>query len=802
MARVGRGHAGWITAVSFAAAAFAQQPAVRATGRACDENGKPVAGAAVGAFGPYQFVDTQALLAHPTTTTADDGSFAIAVGPAFLYGCVVVAAPRRQACALRLDDRLATDGGELAPVLLVPGASLTGRVRDESGAPLAGARVAITSSIADRAVPTASLRAGAVSAGNGIFTVPCVPRTGMRLVVECTGYLTESRLVAQETPADIALRKVGVVHGRVVDAAGEPVAGADVHPITVETRDGYEQVRSAADGTFVVTVPGTGRFRIGAGLRNGDAYREFSSGLLHGAADDVVVGEPAARDARATIEVVVVDAATRAPIETFGLSVQAGGAVDESTMFMHSLQRRDYRSKANVVAAAQNGRAPAVVVDAPGHAFEVVPVPYDQTGPLVVALGPEAVLTGTVVDDETGQPLAGVAVRALPVGRGGSGSGGMAEQSGPRTDKDGRYRVGGLRPGNYRVQAHAPDRVASAPASAKVELGRETTLRLTVPKRRWFEFELTGDLPDGAPCRVSFGIGMTFHGSPQGYQHYLQEPPPLQVTHAGKVRFGPVGSGSRSLQLFVPSRTRVGTGTMLHLGDLEPDVPATIALPVLDRHLVRGRVALPDHVPSERIAVAARPVVEKGRERFLLWQEEPNVAGVDGSGGFVLDLPAGSYRVQVFDLLTGIAFHTEEQPVAVGKDMPQLVLKPEVHWLELDLAPAAPGGEVVLQSIGVDLPRPGASLDAFLQSWGGSNDVEHGSVPFRAGAVHERWLVPAAAHVAIKAYQTFEILQPWAQGYSGKVVDEASLDVSAPVAHVTLKVPPPPSDEELLQQKR
>src|SRR5262249_46566767 len=155
---VGRRCAGWLTAASLAVTAAAQQPATRMTGRACDENGKPVAGAAVGAFGPNQFVDTQALLAHPTATTADDGSYPIEADAPFGSGStVVVAAPRRQACALHFDRGLARRRSELETAVLVPGATLSGRVRDEAGAPLAGAHVAITSSITDWGIRTTSL---------------------------------------------------------------------------------------------------------------------------------------------------------------------------------------------------------------------------------------------------------------------------------------------------------------------------------------------------------------------------------------------------------------------------------------------------------------------------------------------------------------------------------------------------------------------------------------------------------------------------------------------------------------------
>jgi protocatechuate 3,4-dioxygenase beta subunit len=802
--------AGWFVGAALLGAAAAQEPRAAAarpiTGHVYDEHGKPFAGAAVGAFGPQQFVDTALLLAHPTTTTAADGSYAIAVDTTFASGNVVIAAPRRQACAIRVGDEPVRDGGDLADALLVPGASLTGRVRDATGAPLAGVRIAITSSIADRWISDVTLLAGAISDAQGIFTVPCVPRTGMRLCACADGYLTEARLVAQQTPADLTLRSVGMVRGKVVDTRGAPVAGASVYGVTVETRDDEAPPRSAADGSFALTVPTTGRFRVAADCRvtAGD-YRQFSSGLLHGPADGVVVVETKAtgNDVRA-FEVVVVDAATKAPIDQFGLSQDTGNVQDTQRMlFHHSLQRREYRGKASL--SATDRESTAVVVDAPGHAFEVVTVPDDLTGPLVVALGPEAVLTGRVVDAETNQPIAGVAVRALPAG-GGIGEGGTAEQCGPKTDAHGVYRVGGLRPGSYSVQAHAADRVASAPVTATVEVGRATTLDLEVPKRRWLEFELTGPFPEGSPCRVSWGPATQDNG-PRGFEHSVPEPAPFALTHKGTYRIGPVGRGTRQLQIWLPSRARVGTGTAVPLADLDPDRgPVTVAMPDLAREFVRGRVLLAEHVPSERVAVVANKMQEKGPAPFAPWFERPNIAGIDDGGNFVLDLPTGSYRLQLFDVETGIAFHTEEQPMAVAKGMAPIALRPECHWLELDLVPEQRGDDVVLQSFGVELPWPADSAgSAFLHSWGyhwgSGGDIEQGSVEFRVGAAHQRWLVPRA-RLALTARQTSEILQPWAGGFAGKVVAAETLDVTLPVHHVTLTIPPPPSDEVLLQQKR
>src|SRR5262249_34393955 len=161
--------------------------------------------------------------------------------------------------------------------------------------------------------------------------------------------------------------------------------------------------------------------------------------------------------------------------------------------------------------------------------------------------------------------------------------------------------------------------------------------------------------------------------SGQGIYYPVQEPPPLVVTKAGKVRFGPVGEGTRTLQVFVPSRTRAGAGTTLQLGELSPDQPSTIDMPELDRQLVRGRAVLAEPRASERMGVVAR--AGRTRPETLFSSDQPNVAGLDGDGNFVLDLPAGSYRLLLFDLETGIAFHGEGLKVTQG--MAPLLVRPE-----------------------------------------------------------------------------------------------------------------------------
>lgn len=761
------------------------------TGRVVDEDGKPIAGAAVGAFTAYDFVDTAQLLKEPQVTTAADGTYRILVAGESGHVMLVLAAAGRQSCVLQIDDERATLGGAVGDTLLMPGARLMGRVRGADGAPLGGVRIRVEAGIDDPYDVKVRLLAGAVSDDQGIFSVPCVPRTGMRLCADADGYLQETMLVAQESPIDLSLKPVGMVRGKVVDAGGAAVAGIQVHGVTGEARDRFQSVLSAADGSFAVTVPSPGRFRI-AGHELQPPYRQFSSGLLHGAGDGVVVRllEPDVVSAR-TLEVTVVDAATKAPIPEFQLAeVQGDPSNLQAVMFESGRALRAQQTKAEVKLTES---LEGILVAAAGHGFEVVPVSADERGPLRVELGPEAVLIGSVTDAETGKPMPGVAVQALPKGDC-SGGFGRAEDAGPLSDAQGNYRIPGLRPGEYGVQAHAAGRAASPVSNVSLRSGADNKLDLGVPKSRWLDFELTGSLPVGPGCQLRIG-GAMFHGSSKtGYSHYVPLPPPLPLARTGAYRLGPVGSGAFELQLFVPSRTRIGTGTTLRLGEIDPDRGGKkIALPDLTCRILRGRVELPHGVPSERIGVLA---VRTGAGQSL-WFDRPTVDGVDSDGRFAMDLPVGSYTLQLVDLSTSIVFHTEAQDLELGPQPAAITLRPQIHWLEIDCVPRREGDEVVLQSFLVGLPRSrDGTCHPFLQGWGGGNNVENCSVDFQRGGSRQHWLVPAGV-IEVQALQSFEVLQPWVRGNTATVVDSAKLQITGPEQRVTMKIPAPPTDAEL-----
>ena len=164
-----------------------------------------------------------------------------------------------------------------------------------------------------------------------------------------------------------------------------------------------------------------------------------------------------------------------------------------------------------------------------------------------------------------------------------------------------------------------------------------------------------------------------------------------------------------------------------------------------------------------------------------------DAAALDGDANFALDLLDGSYRLQLVDLETGIVFHTEQDDIPVKGDDLRVNLKPEIHWLEIALAPERPGDEPTLRYIGVILPHAPDGHPAMLDSWAGTrDDKEKASVNvLRPGAL-QRWLVPAVS-LSVYGVQNFDILRRGAQGWGVSATDEEGDNTSAPGSLVAFK---------------
>ena len=226
----------------------------RVSGRVVDPRGEPIAGASVEAraegLGGSGGGGMSSL--NRSRTDADGGFELRAVEP----GLVTVAASATGFQEAQLSGLEAAAGGELRDVELVlrPGAMVRGTVLDAGGEPVAGARVWISATGEERP------EAYATTDGDGRFEITGV-RPGRRTVTasDDRGRQVAKSLEVATGGQSVELRFAdGVeVSGRVVDAAGLGVAGAEVS-LEPSARDGWRrsspEAASVDDGSF--TIPG------------------------------------------------------------------------------------------------------------------------------------------------------------------------------------------------------------------------------------------------------------------------------------------------------------------------------------------------------------------------------------------------------------------------------------------------------------------------------------------------------------------------------------------------------------------
>jgi protocatechuate 3,4-dioxygenase beta subunit len=159
-------------------------------------------------------------------TTAGTATFAPVVpGRYELVASAPGMAPAHQQVRVAGDTRVR--------VVLLPGAPVSGRVVDEAGKPVAGARVVYVAS--GQLFGQADWRLDAITTGSdGAWRFAALPRGSFRFLASNSEHATgTSALVAhdgatEKTGVEIALPAGATVRGRVVDTTQAPVAGAHV----------------------------------------------------------------------------------------------------------------------------------------------------------------------------------------------------------------------------------------------------------------------------------------------------------------------------------------------------------------------------------------------------------------------------------------------------------------------------------------------------------------------------------------------------------------------------------------------
>ena len=334
---------------------------------------------------------------------------------------------RRESGGLTVADSLGELGVVPGPVPRIPRTF-------EPPAPAAGAGAAIT-----------SLEEPWVTKDDGTFRAAPASPGRIRVIVRHPEFLEGLSEIATLAPGgavrvDVVLHEGGTLDGRVVDAGGRSVAGANV--TLAALRGSMERLtRTASDGTF--------------------AFAAVPDGVVVTASlgDDVD-----ARVARKTLEVPDTGRATvtltlpdaRPPLDVhvgddrgypIGAAQVSVASVDPATPLRTTLFT-DGHGDATI--AGGRGVSLRLDVTAPGHAERAVQVARTDTS-ASVTLDPAETLTGTVRESRSGAPIRGAEVTLYASG----GTGARRTV----TDGAGRFTLVDVAAGPARVRIRAPARV-------------------------------------------------------------------------------------------------------------------------------------------------------------------------------------------------------------------------------------------------------------------------------------------------------------------------------------------------------
>lgn len=437
----------------------------RLTGRVLDGERQPVFGARVDAADesrekpPSALPGFGSLGGGPGVATDVRGEFSLSGIAAGRVDLTVTAERYKPARMQGLEVAVERAGAPIE-VVLEPGSSVAGLVRDEAGHPVAGTQVVAMPDLDLAAIlrrGRSFSQAPRMSAGDGRYRleglepgryrVTLVGRRAPNVSIDVRPGENELDMVAEEESGPS-------FSGRVVDASdlrevGAPIEGATVE-LTLEGADaGSYSTDSVGDGSFLFAAVVPGRYRLEAKARGyaGGAYPGVvtvadgpveglelalarTRGAIRGRLRGIEPGELAL--AQVTAAAGTSDPSSRPQP---GPAQQVAGSVDESGAYVIG----DLAPGAwAVVALIGTGRRASGLV-------ELVPEAGEAELDLVFEPAGSATLSGTVSNN--GRPFAGAMVWVVRSDQTGGG-GGQIE-----TAADGSFRISGLAPGSYAVEA-------------------------------------------------------------------------------------------------------------------------------------------------------------------------------------------------------------------------------------------------------------------------------------------------------------------------------------------------------------
>jgi protocatechuate 3,4-dioxygenase beta subunit len=420
------------------------------SGRLLDSDGDPVRGAKV-AWEAYRtdggtLVDeTKGAAPVPLgeTKTDDAGRFQVKLDKAGVEVAIRVL-PGALPGALLSGPYDSSEDVDVDEIELPAPEKMSGRVTDEAGKPVSGAKVRVRSGSffeEDDVVRYAET----TTAADGSFSIANAPGKSGSLAVRAPGYAPSAQFSMQRTGVErVTLKSGGTVAGTVLDLAGKPAEGAIVF-----------------SGSLAAKTDASGTYRLSGVPRGTRTVEALGTGDLAARNDAVRVklretAEVSLRLTRsASVTGSVIDEKSRRPLAGVRVAAAAGGFSFREGERVSRKARTDTKGRFRIPGLASRGytvrasKSDYLPVSMPGITAGIA-----APGTVAIAMQRAATVSGRVADD-SGRPVPGAHVgfardsnvRAILR----SGPAAFLGRPGVTTGPDGAFRLRGLGPERNRT---------------------------------------------------------------------------------------------------------------------------------------------------------------------------------------------------------------------------------------------------------------------------------------------------------------------------------------------------------------
>lgn len=680
------------------------------SGQVVSSTGRPVEGARVrlerGGLHELSFLAFERRGPSPSDpsaqgVTGEDGRFQLSPVPR-LEGMALVIDHPDHVILTREDVFVPERGMDIGRLELQIGGTVSGLVMDSAGQPLEGAEVMFrrghSGPFEELAGGFRSLMLSAqrsvLTDRKGQFRLTGVFPVAGKVVARREGMPEgESKpfevRAGEETPGiSLVLEPGAELRGKVVNAAGKPIEGARIRARRDTNRFDFnrpdsddESVRTAKDGTFVVTGLQRGRQRLSVEAKGYQSTRESAEA---GSGKEVLI----TLQSCGALQGVVLSQGDERPIDGFTLRLEAertdpqGLGLDMLGEFARGNGNvLDHEPGAGpgtfVVADVEPGRY-RVVADVDGFdrgRSEVIEIKSgEMTDGVRILLEVGASLRGRVVGP-AGDPVEGATVRARVKKDGADASmhaigaiqrsfrinvGGEIESGGTgttreqtRTNARGEFELTGLPPGRYQLTAEQDQLALCRGPEFELTRGQavdDITLQMLVggtveghvldPSGVAMMGEKIGlkntEYPDDSRNATTDGDGLyAFHHLPPGV---------YTVQRTRSAAGGFLGGGDFSIFLRGGGEAEADEGTVVEVKDAET---TTLNFTDEQRPFLEGVVTSVEGPVAEATVQLVRQDEEEQRNPFFLHNEKNTVRTAPDGSYRLAELEPGVYRVEV-----------------------------------------------------------------------------------------------------------------------------------------------------------